>query len=221
MKKLLLFAVLPALTLQPAYSEEPPKVKIAVVNLNAMMNSGNFHQKIALLSAGEDTLAALKKIASELKAVQQEIVDADNQEKLNQLQNKQNFLNQKLNIIMQKAYNHDGRRDVQALLKEFVIGAFKDKYPLILQQDGGDYNRMILWKGDSRITDITEEAAAKLQERLDKLSGGVVGAMMPGMMGGMKPSSYNRPPIKPSAPSGKQPPAAKPVPVAPKKVTSI
>jgi hypothetical protein len=157
----------------PANCEEPVKPKVAVVNLNAMMNVGNFHQRIALLSLDKDTLAAVKKIVVELKAVQQKLVDSQDQEDLNELQRKQQFLGHKLSVITQRSPNRGARRDIQAVLREFVIATYKDKYSLIMQSETVGFDP-IVWKGGVEIVDVTEDAMAKLRERLDEISGGQV-----------------------------------------------
>ena len=200
MKAILPAALLSILLAAGANSEEPAKAKVAVVSLNSMMRDGNFHQRIMLLSLDKDALAAMKKIGVEIKAVRKEIVDAQDQAKLNALQNKLQFLSRKLSLVAQRATSGGPRRDVQALLRDFVIANYKDKYPLIVQPDAGGPDP-IVWKGGVELTDITEEAMAKLRERLDEISGGSNEGLL---------LAYPATPSR--APATTPPPAVKPAP---------
>jgi hypothetical protein len=203
-------AILLAIVLTSATEgQEPAKVKVASIRLNAVMQGGNFYDRIRLLALDKETLVAIKKINADIKSVQQEIVDAQDQAKLNDLQNKLNFLNQKLNILVQRSAGSHGGRDFQALLREFVIATYKGKYQLILQQDAGNPDP-IMWRGGVEITDITDEAADKLRDRLSEISVGSVGGLYP------PPSvAYPKASKAPATPPVAKPapqPAAKPTP---------
>jgi hypothetical protein len=156
-----------------AESQEAPKVKVAVVNIQRMMNNGMNYDKIRLLSLDKSTLEALKKINTEIQEVQTQIVDVNDEVKLMDLGKRLDFLNRKSVLLRQRAMNGDTGRDMQATLRKFVVDRFKDKYALILQQqDTGNPERdRVLWKGDTEVRDITDDAAEEFQKYVDELVG--------------------------------------------------
>ena len=166
--KTFLCAALIFIVAAEAFCGEPEKAKVAVVNLNSMMNSGNFHQRVMLLSLDKETRAAMKTIAADIKKVQKEIVEAGDQEKLNDLQNRQQFLQRKLSIISQRSMNSNRGQNSQMLLRQFVVDTFKDKYPLIMQSSDSNGMDPFLWKGGVETVDITDEATDKLRERFGR-----------------------------------------------------
>lgn len=156
-----------------AYAQEPatPKVKIAVVRINAILNNGNYYDRARMLSADKDTLAAIKKVSTELKNLQKNAIDVDDELKLNDLGRRMQFLNQKLNILRQHVMNGNPNIDVQAMVRKFIVDRYKDKYPIIMQQDSGMPDRLFVWKGAVQTDDITDEVAEKFREHLEKLGG--------------------------------------------------
>jgi hypothetical protein len=156
-----------------AECQEAPKAKVAVVNIQRLMNSGVNYDKIRLLSLDKTTLEALKKINAEIQEVQTQIVDVNDEGKLGELGRRLAFLNQKSNLLRQRAMNGDVGRDIQATLRKFVIERFKGKYDLILQQQemGGPDRDRVLWKGETEVRDITEDAMDEFQKYLDELVG--------------------------------------------------
>jgi hypothetical protein len=202
MKTMISVALLSILLTAGAAGQEPAKVKVASISLNAVIQSGNFYDRIRLLALDKDTLAAIQKVNAEIKAVQQDIVDAQDQGKLNDLQNKLQFLHQKISLLVQRSAGGRQTRDFQALLREFVIATYKDKYQLIYQQDAGGADS-ILWKGGVEITDITDEVTDKLRERLSEISIGSIGG---------SPYLVPATAIPQTRPAPTLPPAAKPSP---------
>jgi transcriptional regulator of heat shock response len=168
MKTLLPAAVLSVLMMSIVQGQELPKAKVAVVRLNAISSSGNFYDKLRLLSCDKDTLAAIKKINTELKEVQKQVIDTDDEVKLADLGRRTQFLNQKLNILRQNTMSGNPNMDLQALIRKFVVDNYKDKYHIILNQDSGIPDRFFIWKGNVQTDDITDEASEKFKEYLDK-----------------------------------------------------
>jgi hypothetical protein len=151
-----------------AESQEAPKLKVAVVNMQRVMNSGMNYDKIRLLSLDKATLAALKKINTEIQEVQTQIVDVNDEVKLMDLGKRLEFLNRKSMLLRQRTMSGESTRDMQSILRRFVIDKFKDKYALIIrqQQDSG-YADKVLWKGNAEITDITDDVQEEFQKYLD------------------------------------------------------
>lgn len=193
--KALLYTVLAFVLATEALCAEPEKVNVAVVNINAMMNSGNFHQRVMLLSLDKETIAAMKTIAADIKKVRKDIVDADDQEKLNDLQNRQQFLQRKLQIISQRSMQSNRGHNSQLLVRQFVVETFKDKYPIIMQSEQNGMDPFV-WKGGVEVVDITDEATDKLRERLDEVSVGSFdgGPFFGGHPAIASPKSARRPP---------------------------
>jgi hypothetical protein len=209
-------AIIPAMLLSillmaQAEGQEPAKVKVASIRMNAVMQNGNLHAKIRLLELDQETLAAIKKVNAEIKTVQQEIVDAQNKEKLNVLQNKLQFLNKKIDLLTQRSTGRRTKKGFQTLLREFIVATYKDEYQLILQQDAGGHDP-ILWKRGVEITDVTDETVKKLRERLGEISTGSVGGpYLAPVPATAYPKARPAPPPQPAAkpsPSPAPPPAA-------------
>jgi hypothetical protein len=126
MKTIISGVLAAALLATGANGQESAKVKVASVRLYVLMQNGNMHNRIWLLDLDKETRAAIAKISTDIKNVQQQIVDAEDQGKLNDLQNRLQFLNQKLSILMQRSGQHNSRRDVQTVLRDFIIATYKD-----------------------------------------------------------------------------------------------
>jgi hypothetical protein len=171
MKTMLPVAVTALFLAAMAEGQELPKVKIAVVRINSVMSGGNLYDRIRLLSCDKETLAAIKKLNADLKAVEKEVIDAEDDVKLNDLGRKVQFLNQKLNLLRQRAMSGNPNVDMQAMIRNFVVSNFKDKYHLILQQDSGIPDRFILWKGNADTDDITDEVSEKFRQHIDQTLG--------------------------------------------------
>lgn len=154
-----------------AHAGEPEHLKIATIRINSISGSGNFYEKLRLLSCDKDTLAAIKKVNAELKDVQKQVIDTDDEVKLADLGRRTQFLNQKLNVLRQNSMNGNPNSDVQAVIRKFVIANYKDKYHMIFQQDSGVPDRFFLWKGNVQTDDITDEVGEKFREYLDKSIG--------------------------------------------------
>ena len=183
-----------------AECQELPKLKVAVVNLNRISNSGINYDKIRLLSMDKPTLEALQKIGREIQDVQMQITDVEDELKLADLGRRLEFLNRKSSLLRQRVMNNDTNRDVQSLIRGFVIDKFKDKYPLILQQQDGNPDRT-LWKGgDVEVNDITDEVQEKFREYVDELSGMSSSAPPFGMTGRPYGSAKSDRPVKPVPP---------------------
>ena len=214
MKTVLPIMLLSLLLVSGAECQEPVKINVAVVRLDMMMRDGYSSESVCLLSLDKETLAAMQKIGADMKAAQKEIADAADETKLNELQARIQFLNQKLGILSQRARSGGSSRDQQTLVRDFVIETYKDKYQVILQrQQYSDMADPVLWKGGAEITDITEEARGKLREHLNEISGGT------GRISTFRGTIYPAPPrVRPVAPPPAQPaerpvaPPAKPAP---------
>jgi len=167
MKTVLQVAMLSVFLPAIAMGQEPAQVKVAVVRINSIMSSGNFYEKVRLLGCDKETLAAMKKLSTELKAVQKQVIDVEDQALLSELGRRAQFLNQKINILMQRGMSGNSNVDLQAMIRKFVIDNYKDKYLLIMQQEPGMPDRAFLWKGNVQTDDITDEVSQKFREYLD------------------------------------------------------
>lgn len=171
-----LFAVIaqaqePAKNAADAQGQEAPKIKVAVVRIGAILNNGNYYDRVRMMAADKDTLAAIKKVNAEMKDLQKQAIDVDDELKLNDLGRRMQFLNQKLNVLRQHVNSGNPNIDVQAMVRKFVIENYKNKYPIIMQQDSGVPDRLFVWKGGVQTDDITDEVADKFREHLDKIAG--------------------------------------------------
>ncbi len=152
-----------------AECQEVAKIKVAVVRVDRLMNNEyGGYEKMRLLFADKDIVEGLKKINAEIKATQKEILGVEDELKLAEMGKRIEFLNRKSGLLRQRMYNDSGR-DMQKLVREFVINNYKDKYHLIAQ-DPGVFDRFI-YKDNVEISDITEEATAKFRDYLDKATG--------------------------------------------------
>jgi hypothetical protein len=170
MKTVLPIAAISVFLATMAQGEELPKAKVAVIRINSITNGGNFYDRVRMLNCDKDTLAAVKKINAELKDVQKQAIDTDDDVKLADLGRKTQLLNQKLNILRQ-VMNANQNFDMQAAIRRFVIDNYKDKYHMILQMDSGMPDRFFIWKGNLQTDDITDEVGEKFREYLDKSLG--------------------------------------------------
>jgi hypothetical protein len=168
MKTLLPIAAFFVFLATMAQGQELPKAKVATIRINSITNSGNYYDKMRMLNCDKDTLAAMKKINTELKDVQKQVIDTEDDVKLADLGRRTQFLNQKLNILRQHAMSANPNMDMQAMIRKFVIDNYKDKYHMIIQQDSGMPDRFFLWKGNVQTDDITDEVGEKFREYLDK-----------------------------------------------------
>ena len=213
MKTVITMALLSIMLASGAECQEPAKINIAVVRLDMLTRDGYSYDSIRLLSLDKETLAAVKKIGAEIKAARKEIIDASDATKLNEIQARIQFLSQKLGILSQRARSGSSSRDQQSPIRDFLIETYKDKYQVILQrQQNSDMADPVLWKGGAEITDITEEARAKLRDYLSEISGGTIG--LPTFGGAYLPRSHAVPATSPlSQPVVRDvPPPAKPAP---------
>jgi hypothetical protein len=169
-----------------AESPEHSRTKVAVVSLQRIVNSGINYEKIRLLSLDKATLEALKKINKETQEVQTQIVDVDDEVKLADLGRRLEFLNRKSMLLRQRPMGPDSSRDLQGMVRKFVIDKFKDKYALIIQQDVGFVDRSgngdrVVWKSpDVAIDDITDEALEEFQKYVDQAADGTFRPTRPG-----------------------------------------
>jgi hypothetical protein len=63
----------------------------------------------------------------------------------------------------------DYTRDVQGLLRKFVIDKYKSKYSLIIQQQDSGYTDRVIFKApNAEIDDITDEAREEFQKHIDQ-----------------------------------------------------
>ena len=168
MKTMLPVALVSFLLATIAEGQELAKAKVAVVRINAIVSGGNFYDRVRLLTCDKDTHAAIKKINAELKDVQKQVIDADDEVKLADLGKRTQLLNQKLSILRQHATGGNPNLDLQAMIRKFIVDNYKDKYHMILQQDSGMPDRFFIWKGNVQTDDITDEVGEKFREYLDK-----------------------------------------------------
>jgi septal ring factor EnvC (AmiA/AmiB activator) len=171
MKTVLQFAVLAIFVTTIATAQEIVKVKVAVIRIDAIEGGDNsFYDKARLLTCDKSILTAVKKINAELKNVQKQIIDVEDNDKLAELGRRVEFLNQKLNTLREQRQQGVGGNpnlDLQAMIRKFVVGNYKDKYLLILWQDSRAHDRAIIWKGDVQIDDITDDVSQKFRDYLD------------------------------------------------------
>lgn len=166
MRTMLAVAVLSLLSAAQAECQEITKVKIAVVRLDRLMNNENgSYDRLRLLFGDKDILEGLKKINAEIKSTQKELLGVEDELQLAEMGKRIEFLNRKSNLLRQRM-NHERGGDMQKMVREFVIKTYRDQYHMIAQ-DTGVFDRF-LWKDNVEITDITEDAAAKFKEYLDK-----------------------------------------------------
>ncbi len=142
---------------------------VPFVRLDYLIGRGELQEKMFLLSGDKTTRNAVKEIRNKIQETVAKIVDAANESELNELGNRLNYLNRKIQLIQQAAMQDRRSRNMQSILRSFVIDRYKDKYSLIVQDLSG-FDRAI-WKGNVEIRDITEEVAEQFQEHLDKLAG--------------------------------------------------
>ena len=166
MRTILAVAALFFLSAAQAESQEVAKLKVAVVRLDRLMsNQYADHDRMRLLVADKDVLDALNKINAEIKATQKEIIGVEDELQLAEMGRRLKFLNRKSNLLKRRMGN-DSRRDIQKLVREFVINNYRYKYHLIAK-DSGAFDRF-LYKDNIEITDITEDAVAKFKDYLDR-----------------------------------------------------
>jgi hypothetical protein len=169
MRTVLTAALLSLLAAAPALSQEVAKIRVAVVRLDRLMNNEyGGYERLRLLLADKEIAAALKKIDAEIKATQKELLGVEDEIKLAEMGKRMEFLNRKSGLLKQRLYNDSGR-DMQKLVRDFVINNYKGKYQLIAP-DPGVFDRF-LYKDNVEIHDITDEAAAKFRDYLDKAAG--------------------------------------------------
>jgi hypothetical protein len=149
---------------------ELPKAKIAVIRMDRIMNGGYDYERIRMLATDKATRDTLLKISNEVKAIQKQVMDTEDETKLNELSNGLGLLNRKSNMLRQHLINGGGTRDIQSLVRDFILQNYKDKYNLILQ-DSGVLDRS-LSKNNVEVTDITDDVLQKLRESMDQLTGG-------------------------------------------------
>jgi hypothetical protein len=152
-----------------AASQDLPKLKVAIVNMQRIAMSGVNNEKIRLLSLDKATLEALRKINVEIQEVQAKIVDVNDEVELGDLGNRLQFLNRKSMLLKQRSMTTDSMRDTQGLLRRFVIDKFKDKYSLIMQQqDPGIADRILSKAGNVEIEDITDDVRDAFLKYVDQ-----------------------------------------------------
>jgi len=164
----LTFGLLAAAT-EAAEPQELPKIKVAVVRFNRLMNNELIgYETVRLLAADKESLEVLKKTLVEIKAVQKDIVAAAADSTLNELNRKYEFLQRKYNMLRQNIGNRAGG-DMQRVLREFVVARFKSQYHLIAQEP--EALDRFLSKENVEIADITDDVAAKAREAAAEISG--------------------------------------------------
>jgi hypothetical protein len=166
-----IFLATPTESQPPAKKPDSPAARVALVNLQRITNSGINYEKIRLLSLDKATLKALRKINKEIREVQTQIVDINDEATLQEMGRRLNFLNQKNVLLRQRPMSGDYMRDVQGLLRKFVIDKYKSKYSLIIQQqDSGNPDRVIFKAPNAEIDDITDEAREEFQKHIDEIA---------------------------------------------------
>jgi hypothetical protein len=163
-----IFLAAPIESQPPAKKQVSSPARVALVNLQRITNSGINYEKMRLLSLDKATLKALKKINKEIQEVQAQIVDVNDETTLAEMGRRLNFLNQKNMLLRQRTMSGDYTRDVQGLLRKFVIDKYKGKYALILQQQDGYNDRVIFKAPNAEIDDITDEAREEFLKYIDQ-----------------------------------------------------
>ena len=194
MRAVLPVAVMSILCATIVEAQELAKAKVAVVRLRAIFQDGGFSDKLKLLSLDKKKLEPMKKIGAEIKALQKEVADAQDQAKLTDLQSKLQFFYQKLSLLTQPTMN--SRADPRRLLCDFIISNYKDKYSMILQEETDPF----IWKGGVEITDITGDVMEKINEQADEIAIGDIRHV---------PATYYPPKLVPAVAT---PPVVKPAP---------
>ena len=168
------FLAAPTDTQQPTKKQASPQMRVALVNVQRIANSGINYEKIRLLSLDKATTEALKKISKEVQELQTQIVDVNDETTLAEMGRRLNFLNQKSMMLKQRVMNGDYNRNLQGLIRKFVIGKYKDKYSLIIQQqqEWGHAERVIFKAPNAEIEDITDEVSEEFQKYLDQTADG-------------------------------------------------
>lgn len=158
---------------ETAKKPDSPKTRVALVNVQRIINNGINYEKIRLLSLDKHTLDALKKINKEIQEVQTQIVDVNDEATLQEMSRRINFLNQKNMLLRQRVMNSDMGRDAQSLLRKFVIDTYKDKYAIIIQQqqDSGYAERVLFKAANVEIEDITDDVREDFQKYMDDADG--------------------------------------------------
>lgn len=162
MRTVIAVALLSVLCATRAESQELVKAKVAVVRFQRLMNNEIVgYEQMRTLTADKESLEAVRKVNADLKAVQNSIVAAEDDTQLNELSRRYEFLNRKRQLLRQRIQNDSGK-DIQKVMRDFVVSAYKDKYHLIVQEP--EMLDRMLWKGNAEIIDITDEVAAKVKE---------------------------------------------------------
>ena len=169
MKTILAVALLLIVMVVKTEGQEPPKLKVAVVRVDRIVGGDVSWERLRILSADKGTLELLRKLNADVQSVQKQIIDTENEAKVAELAKKLAFLNQKANVLRQRFVNSSA--DVQSPVRAFVVDNFKDKYPIIVQQNSNAPDS-IIWKGNIETADITDEVLDKLKEYLYQISGG-------------------------------------------------
>ncbi len=167
MKTLLTVAVLCGLAAANVAAQEPAGIKVAIVRLDRIMNSGVNFEQLRLLQTDKESLEAIRKINEEIGSLQKEVINAENETKLSEVGRKIQFLNQKMNLLRQRVVNN---QDFQAAVRDFVVENYKDKYALILQMDQNNSNRVVC-KNNAEVVDITDDVSDRLRDRIKQALG--------------------------------------------------
>lgn len=169
MRTVITVALLSVLCAARAECQELAKAKVAVVRFNRLMNNEILgYEQMRTLTADKESLEALRKVNADLKAAQNSIVAAEDDTQLNELSKRYEFLNRKRQLLRQRMQNDSGR-DMQKIMRDFVVTNYKDKYHLIVQEP--ELLDRMLWKGNAEIVDITDEVAAKVKEYAASVAG--------------------------------------------------
>jgi len=165
MKTFFASIALALLTVAPALGQETTKVRVAVVRLDRVMNHEyGGYERLRMALADKEIAESLKKLGDEVKSLQKQLLDVEDEMKLNEMGKRIALLNRKSQMLRQRLYNNP-HWDMQKMVRQFVIDNYKDQYHLIAM-DHGALDRF-LYK-NVEIDDITDAAAAKFRDYLDQ-----------------------------------------------------
>ena len=169
MKTVFASIVVALLAAVPALGQDAAKIRVAVVRLDRVMSQEyGGYDRLRLLLAEKEVAAGLKKIDDEMKSLQKQVLDVDDEVQLAEIGKRIELLNRKSNLLRQRVYNNP-HWDMQKTVRQFVIDRYKNQFHLIAM-DHAAMDRFF-YKKNVEIVDITEDAAAKFRDYLDRAAG--------------------------------------------------
>jgi hypothetical protein len=161
MKKLLLVLIF---AVSPCFAEAP-KITIAIVDQNKLNQKVGYAEMRNLENPSEfrETLGLLNRQIEELG---KRLIDAKDDEELDRINLELGFLRKKSQSILSVASMNANRGDDRNVLNELIVTHFKDKYPVIIYDQGnGGYMSSALYENIVEV-DITDEVVALVKSKL-------------------------------------------------------